>query len=319
MDGKTARLFTENLIRAVSKATIVNRKLTYDLLHMGAEEFVSLTGCIKESMTITSVDGTAAYDLNANFLKLYLKDKNPKGGEFFILYNDGTTTYTVYFKSYQSVIFDNETTEQSIPSYFTLLEKTSLPDQVTGTITSAGAVSGGQSTLNDSATTLSDNVSPRDIVHNATRDASGIVLTVSTNSATTAMFDSDGNPVGWDSNDSYVIQPVHQMQMQFVPPSSTSGHTATVYYVAKPAPVYTDYGTWQIQDQWHKAFCYWAADAYLAQYEIDDPKQGVQLLAGKKYMDKFNDIVRRAKYDIDKSLRKTGYSMRSEVNAKDNN
>ena len=316
MDGKTARLFTESLIRAVSKATIVDRKLTYDLLHQGAEDFVSLVGCIKESQTVTSVDGTSTYDLNSDYLRLYLKDENPRGGEYFILYSDGTTTHTVYFKSYQAVIYDNQTTEQAVPSYFTLVEKSSLPTQISSTITSAGAESGGQATLNDTATTLSDSVSPRDIVHNVTQNATGIVLTVSTNSATTAMFDAEGHPARWDSGDSYIIQPVHLMQIRFEPPSSASGHTATVHYIAKPNPVYTDYGTWQIQDQYHKAFCYWAADAYLAQYEIDEQGKGVNLLAGKKYLDRYNDIVRRARRDIDKSLGKSGYSMRMEVNAK---
>lgn len=311
MDGKTARLFTERLIRAVSKANIINRKLTYDLIGQGAEEFVSLTTAIKESMTITTVAEQASYDLNANFMQLYLKTDNQRGGDFFIQYNDGTDTHIVLFKAYQNVIYDNQTTSIEIPSNFTLHEKTSLEDSISSSTTSAGTESGGQSTLTDTGTTFTDeSVSARDIVHNSTKDATGVITAVDTNALTTAIFDHDGNPVGWASGDSYVIQPVPRLQLQFDPPPSTASHTVTIYYVAKPNPVYTDYLTWQIQDQWHKAFCYWAADAYLAQYEIETPEQGAKLISGEKYNKKFEDIVRRAKYEIDKGLGKKGYSMR---------
>ena len=314
MDGKTARLFTERLIRAVSKSDIINRKLTYDLIGQGTEEFVSLTNCIKESQSITTVASTANYDLNADFLQLYLKTDDKRGGDYFIQYSDGTNTHIVLYKSYQKVIYDNQTTDKSIPDNFTLHEKTSLEDQISSTTTSAGTESGGQSTLTDTTTTFTDEaVSARDIVHNSTKDATGIVIAVDTNALTTAIFDHAGNPVDWASGDSYVIQPVSRMQIQFDPPCLTAAHTATVYYAAKANPVFTDYSTWQIQDQWHKAFCYWAADAYLAQYEIETPEGGAKLMSGKKYDDKFKDIVRRAKYDIDKGLGKKGYSMRTEA------
>ena len=241
MDGKTARLFTERLIRAVSKADIVNRKLTYDLICQGAEEFVSLTNCIKESQSITTVASTASYDLNADFLQLYLKTDDKRGGDYFIQYNDGTNTHTILYKAYQKVIYDNQTTEKNIPDYFTIKPKTSLETQISSTTTSAGTQSGGQSTLTDTATTFTDEaVSAGDIVYNTTKDATGIVIAVAANALTTAMFDYDGNPVDWGSGDSYVIQPVSRMQIQFDPPCLTAAHTATVYYAAKPNPVYSE-------------------------------------------------------------------------------
>jgi len=314
MEGKTARLFTERLIHAISKATVINRKLTYDLLGQGADEFVSLTNSIKESQTVTTVASQASYDLNADYMQLYLKTGDKKGGDYFIQYSDGTNTHITLFKPYQNVIYDNQTTAVLIPSNFTIYEKTSLETQISSTTTSAGTQSGGSSTLTDTATTFTDEaVSARDIVHNSTKDATGVVIAVDTNALTTAMFNHKGDPVGWASGDAYIIQPVQRMQLQFDPPPSTASHTATVYYAAKANPVYTDFATWQIQDQWHKAFCYWAADAYLAQYEIETPEQGAKLVSGEKYNKKFEDIVRRAKYEIDKGLGKKGYSMRGEA------
>ena len=311
MDGKSARLFVEHLITASNKKQLLNRQLTYDFLNQGAEEFVALTDAVKETQTITTVASTANYDLNTDFLKLWLKDDDPRGGDYFILYSDGTNTYTILFKPYQKVIYDNDTSEILIPSYFTLLEKTSLPSQVTATTSAAGTESGGQSTLTDGTAAFSNNVSIRDIVHNSTQDTTGVILSVTSGTAlVTAVFDRTGNPGGWASGDTYVIQPAHRMQLQFTPIPSTASHTATVYYVAKPNPVYSDYGIWQIQDQYHKAFCYYAAHLYLVEDELREPDQGIKVALSNKYMDKFNEIARRARRDIDLSLAKTGYSMR---------
>jgi hypothetical protein len=320
MDGKTARLFTERLIHAVSKADLANRKLTHDFMNAGAEEFVSRVNCIKETQSITTVADQADYDLNGNYLRLYLKTGYPRGGNYFILYNNGTTEYRVLWKAYQRVIYDNNTTSIALPSGFTIHEKTSLGTQVTGTTTSAGAQSGGQSTLTDTAGSFtSDDIQERDIVHNSTGDYTGIVLsTPSTDTAiTTAMFDHDGNPVGWASGDTYVIQPAARYQLQLDPPPSTASHTITTYYLAKPNPVYTDYGTWQIMDVYHKAFCYWAADSYLAEYELKDVAQTPFMVVGQKYKNIFNEMVVRARRDFDLALAKSGYSMRGDVRRSD--
>ena len=107
----------------------------------GAEEFVSRVACIRETQSITTVASTADYDLNGDYFRMYLKTGQRRGGNFFIKYNDGTTDYFIQFKSYQRVIYDNETTAVTIPSNFTIHEKTALGSQVTGTTTSAGAES----------------------------------------------------------------------------------------------------------------------------------------------------------------------------------
>jgi len=313
MDGKTARIFTEHLIRAKSKSAVVGHKMTYDLMHAGAEEFVSMVQCIKRSADLTTVADQASYDLPANFLSLYLKTDDPRGGELFVRYTDTTSDeFIPLFKSYQSVVYENDDTSVNIPGSFTLHEKTSLPTQLTGTTTSGGTLSGGQADLTDTGEEFETYVAARDIVHNSKKDATGIVLSVTDDeNLVTAMFDSDGNPVAWANGDTWVIQPVARMQLQLVPPPETASETVTVPYLAKPNPVYSDYGTWLINGIYHKAFCFYAAYLYLAEYDIQAGVNVLNTNLGQTYLDQFNRIVHRANHEIDKSLGKTGYSMRS--------
>ena len=315
MDGKAARIFTEQLIRAANKADIVKRKLTYDLLNMGANEFCRLTKCIVGSQDITTVADQASYDLEPDYIMPYLKTEDPRGGKFFVHFNDGTTVHTILFKAYQKVIYDNQSTAIAIPGNFTIHEKGSLGSQVTGTTTSAGALSGGQATLTDSGGGLLTAVNARDIVHNSSKDAVGVALSVTSDTAlVTAIFNDVGNPVPWASGDTYVIQPAAIKQLQFDPPTSTAAYTATIHYIATPPPVYSDFGTWRVSDLYHPAFCFYAAHLYLGQDVIKSPDGGeVKIAMGAKYLNEFNRLVREAKSEIDAGLGKTGYSMRKKA------
>ena len=314
MDGKSARLFVEDLIRGTSRPDIVTKKRTYDMLNAGAEEFVSLTECIKKSEDLTTVADQAAYDLSADYLRLWLKTDDPRGGDYFVRYTDSSSViHEILWRSYQKVFYDYNTTSVSLPSYFTILEKTSLPDQLTGTTTATGTQSGGAATLTDAGESFETYISARDRVHNTTsgKDYSGIVISVTSDTAlVTAMFDTNGDPQGWASGDTWVIQPTARMQLQLDPPPETASETVTVPYVAKPNPVYSDYYTWQIQDVYHKAFCFYAAYLYLTEYQVQESVQSGDVLLADKYFNEFNRIVHRAKRDIDLSLSKQGYSLR---------
>ena len=315
MDGKTARIFTEHLIRAKSKAAVVNRKMTFDLLHAGAEEFVNLTGCLVSSQDITTVADQADYDLAANYLRLYLKTNEKKGGEYFIRYTDGSSVeYLLTFQPYQKTVYDKDDDSVDVPSLFTLHQKTTLPTQLTGTTTSAGTLSGGQANLTDTGEAFKTYVSAGDIVHNSKKDATGVVLSVTDDeNLVTAMFTSDGNPKDWASADTWVIQPQPRMQLQLVPPPDTASETVTVPYITKPAPVYSDYGTWNVSDIYHKAFCLYAAYLYLAEYDIQEGVNVLNTNLGQTYLDQFNRIVHQANYEISRGLGKKGYTVRGTV------
>lgn len=310
MDGKTARLFVKDLVRGSSRPDVYNIKKAFDLLNAGAEEFVLRTQSITSSQSITTVADQANYDLEPDFSGLYLKTDDPKGGKYFIRYNDGTTTFIATYMAHQTVYYNNDTTSVSIPPNFTIHDKTSLPSQLTGATTSAGALSGGVATLTDTGESFETTVNPRDIVHDTSNGYSGVVLSVTDDeNLITAIFDDNGDPQAWASSSAWVIQPNPLTQIQLVPPPSTASHTVTVPYVVKPNPVYGDFYTWRINEVYHKAFCFYAASFLLSQYQAQGDLQNPDLILSQKYMAEFDKIVGYAQYGINKALGKKGYSM----------
>ena len=59
----------------------------------------------------------------------------------------------------------------------------------------------------------------------------------------------DGADADWTSGDSYVIVPQGRLQLRLDPPPTTSNHTITVYYSARPIPVFSPFRTFRIQSQ----------------------------------------------------------------------
>jgi hypothetical protein len=59
----------------------------------------------------------------------------------------------------------------------------------------------------------------------------------STSAIVTALYGGTNND--WTTSDAYVIIPQGRFQIVFDPPPSTAGHTITIYYVQRPAPVYS--------------------------------------------------------------------------------
>jgi hypothetical protein len=158
----------------------------------------------------------------------------------------------------------------SKPDSFTIVDDNTLDSQATGTCTSAGALSGGQATLTDSAADFSD-VSAGDIIHNTTDGSMGIVLSKTSSTVlVTALFGGTDND--WDSSDAYVIQPQGRLQLKFDPPPSTASHTLTVHYIQRPKPVYSDYGVFRFQPQHMDAIIKYAAFNY--KYRDQEPNFG---------------------------------------------
>lgn len=248
-----------------------------------AKEFVSRTNCLKATQTITTVADQSGYTLNADFMKLYLKNADE---DFVIKYNDGTNNSFLPWREYNKIIVENSTTSVSIPSNFAIIDDSTLDSQVTGTASAAGAASGGQCTLTDtdaSATQFAD-VSAGDIVHNTTDGADGIVLSKTSNTAlVTALFGGSGND--WASSDAYVIQPQGRMQLVLNPPPSTAGHTITVSYVQIPPPVFSSYGVYRFQQQIADAIVKYAVWMY--RYRDRDPD------LGDKFFQYFERQIRR--------------------------
>jgi hypothetical protein len=108
---------------------------------------------------------------------------------------------------------------------------------------------------------------PGDTVVNTTNDYYGVVLQApaTATAVTTAMFNPDTRGsayAGWAKDDTYIVQPAGRYKIFLDPAPSTSGHTVTVTYFAKPYPVYSDYGSYPFATGYEDALIKYAAWLY---------------------------------------------------------
>jgi hypothetical protein len=265
MDGKELLYRLRFLLNEDSDSGFLDSKSSYGYLHEAATEFTRRTNCLKATQTITTVVDQSSYTLNADFLNLYLKTEE---NEFYIKYNDGSNDYFLTGRDYEDIIYGNDTTSVSIPSGFAMIDDPTLDDRITGTTTSDGAASSGESILTDTAADFTD-ASIGDIVHNVTDGSDGVILAKGAG-LTTALFNGTNND--WTAGDSYIIQPQGRLQVVLDPPPSTAGHTITVHYTQRPKPVYSVYGTYRFQSQYMDALVKYAY--FLYKYRDREPDYG---------------------------------------------
>ena len=263
-DGKDLLRRLRNLLNEDSDSGWLDEQTSYDYLYDGAIEFVDRTGCIRSSQSITTVAEQTDYDINPDFFRLYLKNTN---NNYYIKLYDTSNYYFLTWKDYEDVYYGNNTTSVAIPGKFTIID-TDLPDQVTGTTTSDGAESGGQQTLTDTAGDFTD-VEAGAIVHNTTDGSDGVVLSKTSSTVlVTALFGGTDND--YTSGDTYIIQPQARYKLVIDPPPSTAGYTLYLPYVKRPAPVYSEYGTYPfINPNVLVKYAYW-----LYKYRDSDPNFG---------------------------------------------
>lgn len=249
MDGKTITDLMLDALDTPIREELFNTdpRVLYQCLDRAAIEFCRETRALTKEIALTTVAAQQAYDLPPDFIGLYLK--NPSDRYIFKYYDGSSYSWTVQVP-YEQLFRLNLTTAKSSPSYFAVIDKLSQPALITGTTTSAGAVSAGQCTLTDSTKLfLTTNlVYPRDIVHNTSDKSDGIVLSVTdATQLVTALFKGmEGQNADWSSGDAYVIQRSTAKQIFLDAPSETAGHTITLPYTAMPDPVYSDYGFWRL-------------------------------------------------------------------------
>ena len=296
MPGKTYNYKLRQLLNEDADSAFLDTRTSYDYLWEAAIEFNARTNFLKSTQEITTVADKTGYALNADFMKLYLKDSN---NEFYIKYNDGSNNTFLNWKEYEDIVYSDNTTSQSIPDYFSIIDDQSLDSQVTGTATSAGALSGGQAILTDTSADFSD-VSAGDIVHNTTDGSDGIVLSKTSSTVlVTALF--GGSVDEWTVSDSYVIQPQGRLQLILDPPPSTDGHTIIVYYVQRPTPIYSDYGTYRFPSQYMDGLVKYAA--FLYKFRDREPN------FGNAWYKIFDRQVRMAADSVNKSLLRRDFKM----------
>lgn len=289
MDGKDLLRRLRILMDEDADSGWLDDRSTYDFLYEGAKQIVDRTGCLRTTQSITTVAETSSYNLNPDFMRLYVKNSS---GKFYIILNDGSNNHFLTWKDYEDVVYDNNTDSVSIPSNFSIIDK-SKQTRISSSATSAGASSGGECTLTDSTAPFAD-VNAGAVVHNTTDGSDGVVLSKTSSSAVvTALFGGTNND--WTSGDSYVIQPQGRYQLIIDPPPSTAGYTITVHYIQKPDPVYSDYGIYRFSDNYKEALVKYAF--WLYKYRDGAPKEADAMY---RY---FEDNVGKYSYFVNRGLR----------------
>jgi hypothetical protein len=267
MDGKLLLRELRDLLNEQDDSHWFNDFTGYNYLFQAAIEFVGRTNCLHGEATITTVANQQTYDLPADFLQLYVRDDNNTHA---IKYYNTSSYQMIPYRSYEKVYYENQTTAQSIPNYFSVLDDPTAQTMLTGTATSSGASVGGQSLLTSTTSDFST-VSHGDVVHNTTDGSYGMVLAQnSTTILSTALFGGTAND--WTNGDAYVIQPRGRYNVVLDPKPSTSGHTVYVPYTQRPVPVFSDYGMYRFPTEYTPAIVKYAF--WLYKYRDSQPKVG---------------------------------------------
>jgi hypothetical protein len=295
MDGKDLLRRLRQLLNEDTDSGWMDTQTSYDFLYEAAKELVDRTGCLRSTQSITTVADDDEYNLNPDFMRLYLRNS---AGNYYIKLNDGSNNHFPTWKDYEDIVYDDNTTSVTIPSFFSIID-TAKSTQVTGTATSTSAASAGQCTLTDTAADFSD-VNAGAIIHNTTDGSDGVVLSKTSSTVlVVALFGGTAND--WTSSDAYVIQPQSRYQIYLTPPPSTAGYTITVYYIQQPAPVYSDYGIYRFSDQYKEAMVKYAF--WLYKYRDKEPD-----MADSMY--KFWDVeMGRKAYNTNRAQRPGGFKV----------
>ncbi len=237
-------------LRESDNSAFINTYLSYRYINEAASNYVMRTNSVRTTQSITTVADQAEYSLAPDHLSIYVQ----QGGKRYIKYNDGSTNFFPEFIDHEEIVHRSSSASTAIPSQFTVIDHPTLGSIITGTTTSAGAVTRGECTLADSGGGFSGNASVGDMVHNETdidsnsNGSYGVVVAITSDTALlVALF--GGGDADWTSGDSYVIVPQGRLQLILDPPPTTAGHTITVYYNARPTPVFAPFRTFRIQSQ----------------------------------------------------------------------
>ncbi len=241
---EATRRLKHDLLESDNSA-FIDEYLSYRYLYEAHTDFVMKTGSLKATQSITTVADQKEYTLSSDHLYIYTENN----GVPYIQYEDGSGQ--LYFpkeKAYQEVVHQSSVNSTAVPGSFAIIDHPTLNTALTGTTTAIGAATNGESTLTDAAATFTDTIAAGDMVYNETDSSYGVVITVTSDTAlVTALFGGTNNQ--WASSDSYVVTPQGRLRLVLGQPPTTAGHTMTVYYVARPAPVFSPFRAYRTQSQ----------------------------------------------------------------------
>ena len=236
----------------------IDLKGSFDYCYEAAKDFTKETNCWVQTQTISTVANQAAYPLNPDFLEVLTKDDNNFG---LVEYAIGSSVTWLNWESYNSYLQNNNPV--GTPTNYAICAAP-LNARITGTVTTGSTETGGETSLIDSNQTLFSSLYPGDSVVDTTSGNYGFVIAAGTN-PTTAMFDMSGRSssyASWSIAHTYMVQMQPRYQILLDPPPSVTGQTVTVTYLAKPLPVYSDYGTYPFATGYEEAIIAYAAWKY---------------------------------------------------------
>ena len=249
----------------------MDKKTSFDYIFEAAKDMAKKLKANNSSQTLTTTIGGISYPLNPDFLEILTEDGfNNK----IVKYSDGTNASWLKRVSYGHVLHDNNAAVVPIPSRFAV-NAYPLVARITGTAKANSTNAGGETTLTDGAADFTL-VNAGDAVVNTTSSFIGVVLSkTSTTVLKTAMFNVasvQSAYADWVNGNAYIIQPQVQYALILDPPPASAGHTITVPYICRPAPVYSDYGSYAFATGYEEAFLKFAA--WLYKYRDRDPNFG---------------------------------------------
>lgn len=283
------RQFLDALAQSQEDMVQLDLRKIYSALDHAAGLYVRETKGIKTSAQITTSAGSQSYDLPADFIEPCVR----------LAYGDLRRSVVVakytydtdglawpHLVSYDKLFYCGGSEAVSVPRVFAIHPAATADAALTGSASADGALVSGEAVLTDAAATFTATVSARDVVINTSRNSSGIVLQVVSDTQVKCALFPEGLQ-SWRSGDGYLIQPEARLQVVMEAPSADSGHVFTLPYIAQPAPVYSDLGSWRLDDTAGRAIAYEAA--YL--YSISSPK--AKAVAAHHQI--FKDAVRAAR------------------------
>ena len=270
-----------------------NIKISFDYLYEAAKDFSKETSSCHNTQTITTIANQAAYNLNPDFLEILSTDNHGKGIVAYSLgLGQGSYTNWLSWESYSNYLQNNDN-QPGYPSFFAISD-VSIPTRITGTAIENSSERGGESNLY----TVLENIPvvfPGDSIINITQNYYGVILQPGL-PIITAMFDLSmrgGEYASWNDGDEFLIQPQPRYQIFLDPAPNETGQIITVSYLAKPAPVYSDYGTYPFATGYEEAIIKYAA--WLYKYRDSKPGLGDPLyVAYERAMRKGKNVNRKA-------------------------
>jgi len=250
----------------------MDKKTSFDFIFEAAKDMNKKLKAKHSSQNFTTTINNISYPLYPDFMEILTEDG----------YNNKIIKYTtsggnvtwLRRASYGHILHDNNTTAVPVPTRFAVTDY-ALASRIAGAITLASTNAGGETSLTDSNANFTL-VNPGDAVLNTTQSFIGIVLAkVSTTVLTTAMFNvskTQSAYADWTLSDAYIIQPQAQYQLIIDPPPANPADTITTAYIQKPAPVYSDYGSYTFAAGYEEALLKYAF--WLYKYRDTNPNFG---------------------------------------------